>query len=264
MASSPLRLLVLPPLLTAMPSMSSTDIIVLSSFALYKKWDAIQGFLASNINPAIAIGTFKTTACLFTLLQLVRYVRSLQQQSTPADEFPVKPLFFPCQTSHVRMFPKKHGFSYSYLWVGIPIGWGGSVGGMISENTESELAPWWKRWFFLAKEEAWYTVNGDHYLDRGHVQGGLQGKLKKYLESQVSCFKSVLYHILRFNSGLITHNTPMHTSSQQPDFSVTHPTLFPFGIFTLQPKNSEPLSSKLTTRLTRDECTFLNQAIAVK
>ncbi|KAL8910450.1 MAG: hypothetical protein Q9171_004244 [Xanthocarpia ochracea] len=35
----------------------------------------------------------------------------------------MKPLLFPSKTSHTRLFPKKHSFTYSYLLVGIPVGW---------------------------------------------------------------------------------------------------------------------------------------------
>ena len=83
------------------------------------------------------------------------------------------------------MFPSKHGFGYSYLLTGVPVGWEGSVGGMISEDDGKEQAPWYLRLFSLNPGDAWYTVNGDDYLNRGHVEGGLQGKLRKYLEGQV-------------------------------------------------------------------------------
>jgi hypothetical protein len=56
---------------------------------------------------------------------------------------------------------------------------------MISEDDGKELAPWYMRLLSLNPGRAWYTINGDDYLDRGHVEGGLQGKLKKYLEGQV-------------------------------------------------------------------------------
>lgn len=61
---------------------------------------------------------------------------------------------------------------------------------MLSEDDVKEPAPWYTRLFSLNPGGAWYTVNGDDYLDRGHVECGLQGKLKKYLQGQV-CIQSL-------------------------------------------------------------------------
>jgi hypothetical protein len=161
------------------------DIILLFSFGIYQSWEAVQGFVNSHLHPASVIDSAKAATALFILLQLARYILGLKGVSSPSDNFPIKPLFFPCRTSHVRMFPTKHGFGYSYLLTGVPVGWGGSVGGMISEDDGKEQTPWYFRLFSLNLGGAWYTVNGDDYLDRGHVETGLQGKLTKYLEGQV-------------------------------------------------------------------------------
>ncbi|CCU77144.1 unnamed protein product [Blumeria hordei] len=87
-----------------------------------------------------------------------------------------KPLFFPCRTTHRRMFPVKHSFAYSYLLAGIPVGLKGSVGGLLSVD-EAPQSSWWSR-------RSWYVVSGDDYLARGHHPDGLRGKLRDYLESQ--------------------------------------------------------------------------------
>ena len=92
---------------------------------------------------------------------------------------PLKPLLFPCRTSHTRMFPKKHSFSYSYLFVGIPIGWRGSVGDVLSADLES--LPWRGR----KPKTAWFSVESADHLSRGDNVNGLQGKLDAYLESEV-------------------------------------------------------------------------------
>lgn len=161
------------------------DIFFLCSFGLYQNWEALQKFAASYLNPAIVIDSAKVATILFALLQLARYILGLKRPSSLSNDFPVKPLFFPCRTSHVRMFPTRHGFGYSYLLTGVPVGWKGSIGGMISGDVGQEPAPWYSRVLSLNPGGAWYTVNGDDYLDRGHVKGGLQGKLRKYLDGQV-------------------------------------------------------------------------------
>jgi hypothetical protein len=50
--------------------------------------------------------------------------------------------------------------------------------------SNSSPSPWYKRLLSL-KTTAWHTVNGDDYLGRGHVDGGLEEKLQDYLHSKV-------------------------------------------------------------------------------
>ena len=94
-----------------------------------------------------------------------------------ADSSHLKPLLFPCRTSHTRLFPKKHSFSYSYLLVGIPVGWRGSAGSLLSADTESLQ--------HSGKKSAWFHVESANYLERGESDQGLRGKLDNYLRSQV-------------------------------------------------------------------------------
>lgn len=97
----------------------------------------------------------------------------------------LKPLLFPCRTSHTRFFPKKHSFSYSYLFVGVPIGWKGYIGRFLSADLEGgsfsqgAVKPP-ERW-----PSTWFTIQAVDYLQRGGHALGLQGKLDEYLKSQV-------------------------------------------------------------------------------
>lgn len=159
---------------------SQTDVAIILFLVSVKKRDAIQAF-ANHLDLAIVL----TTLTLYVLFQLYRYTNALQQISSPC-ELPVKPMLFPCETAHQRLFPKKHAFAYSYLLVGIPVGWRGSVGGMISSDVETKPESRISRLLSLKNRAAWYTVNSDDYLERGHVEGGLEMKLRRYLKSQVS------------------------------------------------------------------------------
>lgn len=94
----------------------------------------------------------------------------------------MKPLLFPCQTSHTRLFPKKHSFSYSYLFVGIPVGWRGYVSTVLSADLKT------LPWSHCKPENCWFNVDAADYLARGENLHGLQGKLDEYLESQVGYF----------------------------------------------------------------------------
>lgn len=87
-------------------------------------------------------------------------------------------LLFPSKTTHSRLFPKQHSFVYSYLVVGIPVGWEGGSGGMVS-STSSEQ-PWFSR-----LSRGWFHVDPADYLHRGDRHLGLRGKLDAYLRSQV-------------------------------------------------------------------------------
>jgi DUF1365 family protein len=81
-----------------------------------------------------------------------------------------KPLIFPCRTAHSRMFPQKHSFSYSYLFVGVPVGWSGYDGSLLTADNPAK--------------RGWFHVDPANYLARGDGHLGLRGKLDAYLQSQ--------------------------------------------------------------------------------
>ena len=83
------------------------------------------------------------------------------------------------------MFPKKHSFAYSYLVVGIPVGWEGYAGGVITVGAKSESGL--SSWFSLTPRlrKGWYNVDAGDYLARGNSERGLRGKLDDYLRAEV-------------------------------------------------------------------------------
>lgn len=83
---------------------------------------------------------------------------------------PFKALIFPSRTTHTRMFPVQHSFSYSYFYVGIPVGWHGSINSILSADT--------------SVNQAWFHVAAEDYLERGLPGLDLRQKLGHYLESQ--------------------------------------------------------------------------------
>ena len=103
-----------------------------------------------------------------------------QDQADASKRSPFRPLILPCRTSHARLFPKKHSFSYSYLQVGVPVGWKGRVASIVGTDLDTQKDPGSHRWSPMFRVEA-----GDH-LDRGNDQEGLKGKLAGYLKDQVS------------------------------------------------------------------------------
>jgi DUF1365 family protein len=87
----------------------------------------------------------------------------------------LKPCMIPCRTTHSRLFPTKHSFSYSYLYVGIPVGWGGRAGSILSADNDLDKSH---------PHKTWFSVAADDYLERGTHERGLKGKLQEYLTSQ--------------------------------------------------------------------------------
>ncbi|RCI09010.1 hypothetical protein L249_5091 [Ophiocordyceps polyrhachis-furcata BCC 54312] len=90
----------------------------------------------------------------------------------PAWTGPGRPYLIPCRTTHRRLFPEKHSFSYSYLVVGVPVGFAGNIKGIVSAGL-----PRWRR-------RAWFDVDAADYLQRGFGEVGMRGKLDDFLRSQ--------------------------------------------------------------------------------
>ena len=88
---------------------------------------------------------------------------------------PFKPYLIPARTSHTRLFPKQHSFSFSYLLVGVPIGWSSRSGkSLLSIDSTSSVT---------SGGRGWYDVDNQDYLHRGR-RGSLRQKLDEYLNTQ--------------------------------------------------------------------------------
>jgi DUF1365 family protein len=85
------------------------------------------------------------------------------------DEQLLPPLLIPSRTRHTRLFPRKHGFEYSYLFVGVPVGVSGQVSKALSVDSQ---------------RGSWFNVKSADYLSRGNEHLGLGDKLKRFLHSQ--------------------------------------------------------------------------------
>jgi DUF1365 family protein len=85
-----------------------------------------------------------------------------------------KPKIFPCQTTHARVFPKRHAFAYSYLQCGFPIVPSGiKHNGMEFPSGEDQILGRW-----------WLRVRAEDYLERGGGAFGFYWKLRTYLRAQ--------------------------------------------------------------------------------
>ncbi|CEJ82513.1 hypothetical protein VHEMI02574 [[Torrubiella] hemipterigena] len=113
------------------------------------------------------------------LLLIANLVSSATKKDNPLRAF-VPPVFIPSRTTHTRLFPKKHSFSYSYLTVGIPVGFKGRASTLLSVDTSSLGWSWLQR----ALSYTLFTVDGTDYLARGTNRSGLRGKLEEFLRSE--------------------------------------------------------------------------------
>ncbi|KZL72163.1 dna-binding wrky domain-containing protein [Colletotrichum incanum] len=163
------------------------DTALLLLFSALRSKQALADLVSDYINPQ----TLRRQLLLlpgfllgFVILQICRFLLGLTKTGDSTKwTTPVRPLLIPCTTTHRRTFPEKHAFAYSYLVVGIPVGWRGTYAGMVSSGVE---APGWTSLFSVVPQpgKGWFDVNPADYLDRGNGHLGLRGKLDVYLESQ--------------------------------------------------------------------------------
>lgn len=171
------------------------DVLFVLSLRLYRDWNTVRDFWTLHGNTSYVIYSIGTILSAFILLQILRYTLNLTSKDlvVAKDGFPVGPLLFPCRTDHSRTAPKKHTFTYSYFLVGVPIDWSGNSGGMISSGQLEKSKPWYMSAldtlsFGLGGTGAWWNINADDYLGRGTDKDGLRGKLRSFIETQVSSF----------------------------------------------------------------------------
>ncbi|KAL1590411.1 hypothetical protein WHR41_00810 [Cladosporium halotolerans] len=85
------------------------------------------------------------------------------------EEALLPPLLIPSKTTHSRMFPQKHSFAYSYLFVGVPVG----MTGRTSQALSVDGSP-----------SSWFNIRSSDYLFRDAGNTSLAEKLRIYLEKQ--------------------------------------------------------------------------------
>lgn len=166
---------------------SPADAAILVCFSVFWQRCLFAALIGSAIlRDAIKASTgISILACL--LLFLIRSLRG--RIETPPWDGPGKVLLFPCRTSHFRMFPKRHSFSYSYFTMGLPVGFEGHAGGMVSVGAKG--SPCLLSWTLSASPRGWFTVDAGDYLEPGKSELGLRGKLDMYLRAQVSLIHDI-------------------------------------------------------------------------
>ncbi|KAK1750608.1 cyclopropane-fatty-acyl-phospholipid synthase [Echria macrotheca] len=167
------------------------DVALLAIFSLFRN----RQLIADNVEIPSLQGTATVVGGSLLIAFLVSLCsRILKRGSDQGWEGPGKVLLFPCRTTHSRLFPKKHSFSYSYLVVGVPVDWKGNAGGIVSLGQPRSKYSWLS--FLSGSGNGWYDINPGDYLERGRAELGLRGKLDVYLQSQGEDPKSFPYAYL--------------------------------------------------------------------
>ncbi|KAI0406060.1 hypothetical protein F4802DRAFT_606563 [Xylaria palmicola] len=92
---------------------------------------------------------------------------------SPACIGPGRPLLFPCRiTRNIFFSNKQQSFESSALLVGVPVGWSGVAGGLVSVDCQ------------VPGPQPRYTVDAADHLLPGSGHLGLRGKLDMFLTSQ--------------------------------------------------------------------------------
>ncbi|KAI5927417.1 hypothetical protein F4810DRAFT_365931 [Camillea tinctor] len=147
------------------------DLLLLIGWFTWRRLAYVIQYLESH-NAKVTLPTIVTAS--FTIAILISLPSYGRKRGMPPSAWqgPGRPMLFPCQTTHTRLFPKKHSFVYSYLLVGVPVGWAGVAGDMISTGIGDGV------------RKGWYNIDAADYLERGRGHIELRGKLDEYLQSQ--------------------------------------------------------------------------------
>lgn len=156
------------------------NLVLLASFAVYRNWTSILSWVRHDdlINTSKALGWLSAVCVLFLAVKRTTLGKS---DFTKAPQIGPGALFFPSRTTHTRLFPQKHSFSYSYLLVGVPVGWRGRCGRMLAVDQAVTGSGNVKG----STQFSWFSVNAENYLERGQKHLGLDGKLRKFLAANV-------------------------------------------------------------------------------
>lgn len=130
--------------------------------------------------PSTQAATAFISVLIGTCFVLPHFLSSSQKNQLDSS---LSPVIIPGRTTHTRLFPKAHKFSYPYLLVAVPVGLRGNINCLLSLDEDTKNLNAWQRWAMLATP---YKVDGQDYLERQECAGGLRGKLNCFLKSKVS------------------------------------------------------------------------------
>ncbi|KAH7148666.1 hypothetical protein EDB81DRAFT_470735 [Dactylonectria macrodidyma] len=159
-----------------------TDLCIIIGLVAWEHTSVLTSFVLEVNVPQIGLHSGLLTGLTIVTLTAGYQIRRLVLKNSGATWNGLgSPYLIPSRISHTRFFPKKHSFSYSYLVVGIPVGFSGSAHGIISADVPEKSTSWFS---YMFARKAWFDVDPADYLQRGRAELGLRGKLDDYLHSQ--------------------------------------------------------------------------------
>lgn len=154
----------------------SRNVALVLGFVSWFKRESFRTALARLLPPDFIVRATIPGAAVWLCAKLV--LLWMSPTETQDHDGPSRPYLIPSRTTHTRLVPEKHSFAYSYLLVGIPVGWEGNANGMLSVDAS-------KRPSGLTSSSAWFNVESVEYLERGAGHLGHRGTLDNFLRSQV-------------------------------------------------------------------------------
>lgn len=208
---------------------NKTDLLLNASFLTYRNLAVVVSIIQKNAN---YLGR-TISSILYVVICHLAVVALLAGKD--AWQGPHHPYLIPCRTSHTRLFPKKHSFSYSYLTVGVPVGYKGTMNGLVKTDIRpsTSLTGWLLRPVFWR----WFSVQASDHLQRGHDELDLRAKLNNYFKSEVRLLVFLIKSGRCINGlcrRLPQRTFPMPISSQLRDLQAT--TLIPSPSGSCTPK----------------------------
>ncbi len=172
---------------------TAQDAFTLTAFLLLRHTAVIGNLLSAVVERhllALVTVIVGTATCLVIYSEIQGYMRIFPDLQSGGSlvfqsEHFWKPLFFPCRTTHTRLFPKKHSFSYSYLLVGLPVSWHGRDRSIGTAHLQPAYGKDGFCWQVSKSGKSWFSVNATDYMARGEDDLGLEEKLHAYLRTQV-------------------------------------------------------------------------------
>lgn len=176
------------------PASAIKDVPVVLSLHLAGIFDKIGWLRAFSV--LLPLSLLITAIMLFSWASAVAYVQRkliLWCQDDPEQEKCLlgKPLFFPSQLTHARIFPEKYHYGIDYFLVGIPVGLRGRVGALMSVDSDGSdpRSPTFNSFQSslkrLFRKCVWFSIDTSQYLHRGDGHMSLTQKLEHFLTERV-------------------------------------------------------------------------------
>ena len=166
------------------------------------------------LTKVLPLSTLVFTSLVFlwvlAVVHIQRKVLLWSHDDDPEQEkcFLGKPLLFPSQLTHARMFPEKYHYGIDYFNIGMPVDFRGHIGALISFDCggSNQCDGSYKSFIIrIFRKFTWFGMDPSQYLYRGDGHLSLKQKLKHFLMNHVCrAFRTITTVNLLHNTDLIS------------------------------------------------------------